>query len=285
MNFSRITLLLLLILSFFFGCTALKDFASIQKPKISVADFQVSDVSLRDIELTFDIQIDNPNAISLNLDSYNFDFLVNKNSFVKGNQPLVTEIKPNASSVLQIPVSFSYEDLFGSFTSLRQNDEVEYDFTSIIAVDIPVLGLTEIPIEKSGVFPVVKLPRISASNLNVKNISFSKAELELELNIDNPNSFSLDLSDLNYNIDINGLKSVSGAISKKIDLSAKENNSFQLPITFNLIELGRGAYQILRSKEPVEYSITGSSNIDTSLPYFNASDFDFERSGSLKIFN
>jgi len=285
MFFNKIVLSLLIASIFATGCTALKDLASIQKPKITVTDFKVSDISLRDIELIFDLEIDNPNAVAINLASYNFDFLINENSFVKGNQPLATEIKSNASTILQIPVSFTFDELFKTFSSIRDDDETGYDFRSTIGVNVPVLGLTEIPLEKSGTFPVVKPPKISASKLKVKNLSFTKADLELELSINNPNSFGISLNNLNYNVDINGLESISGTTSQKIDLSSKENNSISIPVSFNLIQLGRSAYQLLKNDDPLDYSLSGSTNLDTSLPYFKASDFNFNRSGSLNIFN
>ncbi|MEP1141600.1 MAG: hypothetical protein ABJH44_15385, partial [Balneola sp.] len=75
MFFNKIVLSLLIASIFATGCTALKDLASIQKPKITVTDFKISDISLRDIELIFDVEIDNPNAVAINLASYNFDFL------------------------------------------------------------------------------------------------------------------------------------------------------------------------------------------------------------------
>ncbi len=285
MFFNKIVLSLLIASIFATGCTALKDLASIQKPKITVTDFKVSDISLRDIELIFDLEIDNPNAVAINLASYNFDFLINENSFVKGNQPLATEIKSNASTILQIPVSFTFDELFKTFSSIRDDDETGYDFRSTIGVNVPVLGLTEIPLEKSGTFPVVKPPKISASKLKVKNLSFTKADLELELSINNPNSFGISLNNLNYNVDINGLESISGTTSQKIDLSSKENNSISIPVSFNLIQLGRSAYQLLKNDDPLDYSLSGNTNLDTSLPYFKASDFNFNRSGSLNIFN
>ncbi|MEP1140350.1 MAG: LEA type 2 family protein, partial [Balneola sp.] len=198
---------------------------------------------------------------------------------------LATEIKSNASTILQIPVSFTFDELFKTFSSIRDDDETGYDFRSTIGVNVPVLGLTEIPLEKSGTFPVVKPPKISASKLKVKNLSFTKADLELELSINNPNSFGISLNNLNYNVDINGLESISGTTSQKIDLSSKENNSISIPVSFNLIQLGRSAYQLLKNDDPLDYSLSGNTNLDTSLPYFKASDFNFNRSGSLNIFN
>ncbi|MEP1152110.1 MAG: LEA type 2 family protein [Balneola sp.] len=285
MTFIRNTPLLIAFIFLTSSCSAIKDIASIKKPSLSISDVQVSNISLQDIELTFDIDIENPNAVSINLDSYNFDFLVDNNSFVKGDQPLTTEIKSTATSTIQIPVSFTFNELYQTFSSIKEKDETAYELDAIIAAKLPVLGLTEIPVKKSGTFPIVKPPKISAPRLSVKNLSFTKAELELQLNIDNPNNFGVTLNKLDYKVDINGLKSVSGMTSSAIDVSKKGSNTITVPVSFNLIELGRSAYQLLSSNKPLDYSISGSTNFDATLPFFDTSNYTFDRTGSLNIFN
>tara|TARA_R110002126_G_scaffold35949_2_gene109903 strand:+ start:12004 stop:12867 length:864 start_codon:yes stop_codon:yes gene_type:complete len=277
---------LLIVIGFFlFSCSALKDLASIEKPNLSISDIQVSDVSLQDLELTFEIEVDNPNAVAINLASYNFDFLIDNNSFVKGSQPLSTEIKSSAKSTVQIPVRFTFKELYQTFDSIRDKDETGFDLNAVIGVNLPVLGFTEVPIKKSGTFPIVKVPTISASKLSVKNLNFTKADLELQLNINNPNAFGIILNNLDYNVDINGLESISGTISKAVEISEKGTGTLKIPVSFNLIELGRTAYQLLSSNKELDYALTGTTNIDAGLPFFKASNFDFNRSGSLNLFN
>lgn len=281
---TRFTFLFSVFLLFISSCSALKNLTSIEKPTLSVSNVQISDISLDDLELTFDVDVDNPNPVAINLASYNFDFLIDDNSFVKGNQPLSTEIKSTASSTLQIPVRFTFKELYQTFESIREKDETGYDLNAVIGINLPLLGFTEIPLKKSGVFPVVKAPKISASRLTVKNLSFTKADLELQINIENPNAFGIILNNLDYNVDINGLQSISGTTSEAIEISEKNSGTIKIPVSFNLIQLGRTAYQLLNSNQPLDYSLSGSTNIDATLPFFDASKYDFSRSGSLNIF-
>ena len=109
------------------SCATLQDFASIKKPDLSISSVNITDVSLSDIELTFDVDIDNPNQVAVNLASYNFDFLIDGNSFVKGDQPLTSEIKSATTSVIQIPVRFTFEELYNTFTSIKDKDETPYN--------------------------------------------------------------------------------------------------------------------------------------------------------------
>lgn len=284
MKFSTILLLFPVIFILGISCSALQDLASIKKPTLSISDVQVSEMSLQDLELTFDVDVDNPNAVAINLASYDFNFLINQNSFVKGSQPLSTEISSSGKSTIQIPVRFTFKELYQTFDSMRDKDETAYNLDAIIGVNLPVLGLAEIPISKSGTFPVIKKPSISASKLTVKNLSFTKADLELQIDVSNPNAFGVLLNTLSYNVDINGLESISGTTSKEIEISEKGVSILKIPVSFNLIELGRTAYQLLSSDKKLDYSLSGTADIDATLPFFNPSSYDFNKSGSLNLF-
>jgi len=282
--YKKIPLLALFVL-FIASCSALKDLASVQKPKLSVTDAKISDASLTDLELTFDVEVDNPNVVSINLASYNYDFLISDRTFVNGNQSLGTTILSNNKSIVQIPVRFTYEDLFKTFSDIRDKDETNYELKSVIGVDLPVLGFTEIPLEKSGTFPVIKKPSISASRLTVKNISFTNADLELVLNIENPNAFGISLKDTDYSISINGLKSISGKSLNPIVIKEKNSGTITVPVSLNFIQLGRSAYNLITSDKPMEYTLSGSTEIESPLPFFKTSSYNFDRSGNVNIFN
>ncbi len=270
---------------FIANCSAIKDLASVQKPKLSVTDAKISDASLTDLELTFDVEVDNPNVVSINLASYNYDFLISDRTFVNGNQSLGTTISSANKSIVQIPVRFTYEDLFKTFSDIRDKDETNYELKSVIGVELPVLGFTEIPLEKSGTFPVIKKPSISASRLTVKNISFTNADLELVLNIENPNAFGISLKDTDYSISINGLKSISGKSLNPIVIKEKNSGTITVPVSLNFIQLGRSAYNLITSDQPMEYTLSGSTEIESPLPFFKTSSYNFDRSGNVNIFN
>ncbi len=267
------------------GCNALKDLASVKKPELSVADVNISDASFKEIELTFDVEVDNPNSMAVSVTSYNYDFLISDNTFVSGSQSLNTEISSTAKSTLQIPVRFTYSELFQTYSDIRNQDETNYALKSVIGVDLPILGFTEIPLEKSGVIPVIKTPKVSVSRLSVKNLSFTKADLELILNIDNPNAFGISLSDTEYTISLNGLESISGKSLNPIKIEEKESGTISVPVSLNFIQLGRSAYNLIKGDQPLKYTISGNSDVESTLPFFKTTPYNFDRSGTVNIFN
>ncbi len=272
--------LLILLLS---GCADLKKLANVQKPTLSMDDFRVTGISLQDVELTFDLMVTNPNPVSLSLASYNYDLQIEESSFVKGNQALATKIEANGSNIISIPVTFTFKELYNTFKSINGNKEGDYKFLANVGVDVPVLGLLDIPIQKEGSFPIVKAPTISLSKFSVKSLSFTKADVELELNIENPNTFGLNLNELNYKVDFNGFNSIEGNTSNSVSIAENEIGTIKVPASFNFLELGTAAYSALVGGKPFQYSLTGTADIGATLPYFNSSSFNFDKSGVVDI--
>ncbi|MEQ9310291.1 MAG: LEA type 2 family protein [Balneolaceae bacterium] len=265
------------------SCSELKKITDVKKPTISVDDFRITEISLRDIELTFDLELINPNPIALSLASYDYDLQIEQNSFVKGNQSLTTKIEANGSIIISIPVKFTFDELYNTISNISSKKEGGYAFVGNIGVNVPVLGLVEVPIEKEGVFPIVKAPSFSLSSFSVKNLSFTKADVELEINIGNPNTFALILDKLDYNIQLNGFDTINGGTTSSLSIAENEIRSLKIPASFNFLELGSAAYSTIVGGEPFQYSLTGSADVGASLPNFDLSSFNFDRSGVVDI--
>lgn len=285
MGITKRLLFLSLLCIFFTSCSTLQELASVQKPGISISDVNISGLSLQNIELLFDVEVDNPNPLSIDLDSYEYDFLIGQNSFVKGSQTVDTEILASSKSIVQVPISFTFQELYDIFGSLKDQDETTYTLDTKVGVNVPVLGLMELPVKKEGTLPVVKPPSISLGKLSVKDLSFTKADLELELKIDNPNAFGLIMNTLDYAVDINGFSAITGSSNKRIEIGNKESGNVKIPVSFNLLQLGVGAYQVLKSGNPLNYNLSGNANVGATYPLFQNSPFDFAKSGVVNLNN
>ena len=265
------------------NCSSIKTLGNFQKPDVTLADYRISDLNLREVELTFDVEVSNPNPLAIDLASYTYEFDIEGNSFLRGNQTSNSQIAANGTQILQIPLRMSYSQLYQSVRSVVSQDEVSYTFGADLSVKVPVLGLIKIPVEQTGTLPVVKLPKISPAGLKVTNLSFTKADLELEFNVENPNGFGIDIDALNYEISINGLSSFAGQINESLHISKKANGSIKVPISINLAQLGMSAYQAIANGDDFKYQLNGSAEVGSDLPIFKNSLFDFDKSGVLNI--
>ena len=59
---------------------------NIQKPAVRVSSARLAGLSFDKADLIFDIEISNPNSIGVSLAGFDYDLLLNGQSFLKGNQ-------------------------------------------------------------------------------------------------------------------------------------------------------------------------------------------------------
>ena len=266
------------------GCTALQDIAgNIQKPNLSVTDMRVTDFNFDEIEITYDVTVENPNAMSVQLSSYNYDFKLNEETFLEGQQNEYMEIEASGKSTLKVPVTLNFKKVYDGIRTLANSDQAAYEFLSELTFDLPVIGDTKIPVSKKGNIPMISRPGIQVTNLEIKNLSFSSADLALHLEFDNPNSFGIKINEFDYGLMINGDQWAQGKSLANTLISEKGSSRLTIPISLNISEIGLSAYRLLSGSEDLNYSLNGTFNLGTTHPLLDETDLNVNRSGSLSL--
>lgn len=282
----RKALLLVLISTFIAGCQTIQNLAdTIQKPSLSISNVRVTDFAFDEIELTYDVKVDNPNPVAVQMLGYNYDFKINNNDFIQGDQAQELRIESSGASTFQIPMRLNFEELYNLFTGLRDEDKADYNLAANLDFDLPVLGKTTLPLEKSGSLPMIKLPKINVSGLKVDDVNFSRANLVLNLQVDNPNGFGLLVNALNYNLNVNGRNWVDGNNSKSLTINQNENGQIAIPISLNITEIGTSVVQLLSNSSDVNFELNGDLDLGATHPLFNNMNttFSFDEAGDLPI--
>jgi LEA14-like dessication related protein len=273
-------------LTLFLSCSALdsvmKD--AVQKPRVSFTSAELTGLTFADADLLFVLEIENPNSFGVHMAGFDYDFRIDEASFVSGVSEDRLDIDAGGSSMVELPVNVTYSDLFSSFSSLIDKDESTYQIACGFTFDLPVLGRIRIPVSREGEIPVLRFPKIRYGGLKVTNLTFTRAELELSMHLDNPNALSLNLSSLSYDLEINQSPWVQGGLQHTVEIGEHEEGVIRLPFTLNLIEIGMGAYDILREKKPVEYRVFGDYGFTTSVPLMREAGSNFHISGVTQIF-
>jgi LEA14-like dessication related protein len=270
----------------FLSCSALdavmKD--TVQKPRVSFRSAELTGLTFADADLLFVLEVENPNSFGVHMAGFDYDFRIDEATFVSGVSEDRLDIDAGGSSMVELPVNVDYSDLFSSFSSLIDKDESTYQIACGFTFDLPVLGRIRIPVSREGEIPVLRFPKIRYGGLKVTNLTFTRAELELSMHLDNPNALSLNLSSLAYDLEINQSPWVEGGLQHTVEIGEHEEGVIRLPFTLNLIEIGMGAYDILREKKPVEYRVSGDYGFTTSVPLIGEVGSDFLVSGVTQIF-
>ena len=276
---------LILIAIFLSSCSALNELAGevkIKRPQVDFAGAKITGLSFDAADLMFDLRIRNPNSVGMKITGFDYDFLINGNSFLKGNQDRGLEIEASGESIVQLPLSLRYTDLYQTFASLRDQDISTYQINFGFAFDLPILGRVDIPVSKTGDFPLLRIPRIGIDTLRLRSLSLTGADLVLRVQVDNPNAFSMLLEKLQYQFEVNEQKWISGYAEEPTEIAEEGQGFIEIPIFLDLFEMGRSVYQLLAGGDDLSYKFGGNLDLATSLPLLEEVSLPFDRSGSIR---
>ncbi len=285
MNYIKNKIYVVLILLSLYSCSTLNTILNqmnIQKPTVKITNAKISKLSFNDLDLLFDIEIYNPNSVGINLAGFDYELLINKNSFVSGNQPDQLKIAENGKNKIQLPVKLKFIDIYNTFTDLKKNDKSVYQIKCGLNFNLPVLGETRIPISKRGDIPLLKLPSIKFSSVKLNNINLTSANLLLEVKFDNPNSFSMLIDQMNYNFQVNGKNWLTGKANQKTSTAKNGESTIQIPVSLDFLQMGSSLIQLISGGKNLNYNFTGNMDIKSShllleqlsLPYNQTGKFD-----------
>ena len=267
----------------FFGCATLQEYADYQKPTAKVDGVSFSGMSFDTVDLIFDVKVDNPNPFGATLAGFDYDFLIENKPFLSGSNTDRTTIAGNGTSNLNIPVSIPFKQLINTYKTISRQDSAEFQLKSGITVTLPVLVNIRIPISYSGSFPVLKLPEIDFTGIYLKKLSLTRADLELKINIDNPNTFGLNTTAYNYKLFINDAHWADGASTENIQIKEKSKQTVTIPVSLNLFEMGRAVDNIVSGNQSMKYRFVGDLNLETTLPMVGDVSIPFDRTGNVSI--
>ena len=128
---SKIGIFLCLILGVVFlsSCSVINSLigeAKVRPPEVSFAGGKLSGLSFDAADFLFDLEILNPNGVGLKMSGFDYNFLIDGASFLKGQQDRGLQLAAGGKSNVQIPVSLNFLDLYKTFQNLMDQDRSKY---------------------------------------------------------------------------------------------------------------------------------------------------------------
>lgn len=266
------------------GCSALQDLANgFQKPNLSVTDMRVTGFTFDEIELAYNVTVDNPNSLSVQMSSYNYNFKLDNQTFVEGQQDKNIQIEASDKSTFEVPMRLNFKQVYQGIQTLADADNAASEFLCVVSFDLPVLGITKIPVRKKGTIPMINTPTITIKNLEVENISLTKADLVLNMEFDNPNAFGIYINNFDYDLTINGDRWAEGTALGNTSISEKGTSQLEIPITLNITKMGMSAYRLLAGSQALHYRLNGNFSLGTTHPLLNQTNFTINRNGKVSL--
>lgn len=265
-----------IIFVFIIGCASLSQL--IQKPTVKLDKVSMQNFSFQDITLNFDLAVSNPNPFGIKLAGYDYDFSIQQQNFLSGDQAQDVQILASQTSKFGVPVTIKFKELYQMFKSMSDVDEAGYNMKGHVHLKGP-WGLLKVPFSTTGKIPAVKLPKISLAGVQVQSLSFSGVKLDLAIDIENPNIFGFSLNNFNYDIALAGKKVLNGNNTEQTAIPKKGKTTLKFPINLNFMAMGSMLQSALQQGK-IDYTLTGGANLKTE--YGNA-QIPINKSGNTKM--
>ncbi len=283
MKLSIIKLLLLLFTMTLISCAELAKHVDTIKPTAKLTGTRLANINFEQVDLIFDLAVENKNPVSLNLAGLEYDLKIENQSLVSGTTAQAIQLKASSTSPVQLPITLKFNDLKNLPGELWNKDKIAYQLISQFNVDLPVIGNYAIPVTHKGELPVPKIPDIKIKDVKVKNLSFTSADLIAQVEVSNPNDFDLGLSNLNYQLTVNQQNWGQGKIDQNSSIPKKGKGLVEIPVKLNMLSAGKSAYNALVNKAPMEYQLTGNVTVDTGLELLKKQNIPLDIKGTTSI--
>ena len=272
----RIFSVLLFILFFavsFFSCSSLSGI--FKEPDVSFSSVSIDSINFNFIDFIFYFEIDNPNSVSLELDSYSYNIIVEEKSIIKGVSQTPFIINKESKSMVEIPASVNFAELFETFTGLYSKESAAYTVDALFTFKLPVFGKMTYNAVHNGTFPVLKIPEISIKSFKVLNISPLSAVFELSVAVKNNNKFALSPDSFNYDFSVAGSSWLKGIAKNTADVMPEGESVIKIPVEMNPARIGRDIFDSIFKGDNIDISLTGSMMLRTSYPGFDSAEIPF----------
>lgn len=255
----------------------------VKEPSAQIESVKVTGLSLQQVDLLFDVAIDNPNTVGVHLNGLDYDLQLDGASFLKGTKEDKLDIAANSSAAVSIPLSLTFDKIRKAVKAVSTLDTIPYRLELGVGLDVPVLGVIRVPISKSGSVPNLKIPKVSLSGIKLDKIGFTSADLKVKLIVDNPNTVGFSTSNFNYRLNVNGKNWISGLLDTPIQVGEKQKQALTIPVKLDFLQMGSAVYQLLMGNNSLNYELTGKADFKSDLAILKAFTLPINKNGTINL--
>ncbi len=245
------------------GCAALEK--RVEQPQVKLNDVRVVAASLADAQLAFDLEVYNPNPLSLLLQGLSYELQLEDKSLLSGELGDRLRIGAGGRSRVTLPFTLRYAEVLGSLAALGRNEAIDYRLSG--KADF---GLFAIPYAKAGTLPLPRLPEVSVQSLRVERLTATGAQLALGLKVNNANGFSVRFSGFDYRLNLGEASVLQGESANPLSVQANQAGIVQVRLAVDFRQVAELARALQGRSLPIAFSgqlKLPEAGEEVSLPY------------------
>jgi LEA14-like dessication related protein len=260
------------------GCATVNEILSrtgVDKPTARVRGARLTGLSLRSVDLAFDIEVTNPLAVAVPLDRLEYSLAGSGQPILSGAADLEGSVPARGTQLVNLPVRVDCLALVRTGSGFRPGQVVDYSADLTLQVDIPTASPLRIPLRTQGELPIPKAPAVEVSSIGWQELTLSRARGTATLDVTNTNDFLIGLDSFDYALSIGGVQVATGTTPSAQTFEAGASGGLTIPIDVRPIDLGTALFDILRGSR-ASYGIEGTFRVGTP---FGPLDLPFGGSG------
>ncbi|OQY28416.1 MAG: hypothetical protein B6244_07390 [Candidatus Cloacimonetes bacterium 4572_55] len=121
----------------------------LKKPNVRLASLKIDEISLLNASLLFDIEVENPNILELDIVNFNHNFSISGNSVAESVPSGPMKIRKKGTSTLSIPIQIDFLKLGTTLRSVLNGGSTDYQLGGNIEIKLPG-GNLSMPYDHSG---------------------------------------------------------------------------------------------------------------------------------------
>ncbi len=235
------------------GCAALSKIG-VREPTAAVRNVRLTSLSFEQLGLGVQVAVQNPNPVGITLAGYDYQLSIGATPLLSGVQEQTVAVQRNGESVVEIPVTLTFAQLFQTLQSLADQDSTELGIAANLWCDLPVLGRTKLPIKASRRVPLLRLPSLSVEAVRAKMVGLTSAEIGLQVRVRNPNPLGFNIGQLNYALTLHDKVPANGVL-QNLQLPAHGTAEITVPVRVDLLQVGQALFSTLTSKQPLKFDL------------------------------
>ena len=151
----------------------------VDTPKVTIKSFDIKGISLRDVDLQFDIEITNPYPIDIKLEKATFKVDVEQKQLLSMDTPSGFTVKAKGSAVTPLVLNLEFAKIIGIVEDFTKKETLVTDIAGELYIPLPKIeGLPRVykfPFKVSKKIPAIK-PNVSLANFKVKAPSLQEIQ-------------------------------------------------------------------------------------------------------------
>ncbi len=242
---------------------ALLQAQKLSEPSIIVNTVSVDSFDTETLHLQFDLLVNNPNSMDINVKKMRYRFSLELQTILEGEVEQKISLPAKQESHLQLPLLIRLPDVLDKVEQMADKDTLIYGISGDITPS-GLLSAFKIPFESAGYIPNPRLPEISLQSCTVTGVSFTHVDLQVTLAIRNINSFDFKVSQLEYDLAVNGKALHHEVVQQVAEVKARALSEVALAAsleTANLLD----SIDLLLGAAPVRVSVNGWAHLDTPM--------------------